>query len=217
MKCRFYSFLRWLLYIPVKLFLPVMVIGKENLPLPERVITVSNHLSILDIPIVAINVPGYRHFIGKKELTESSFMRFLIKHVDAIPIDRGAADLAAMRKILKCLKNGESLTIFPEGTRNKTDESLHEIKAGAALFALKGNALIAPIMIYKKQRFFRRNYIYVDKPFSVADCVDDRVDSSAVEKAAAVIEERMQAGAAYLKDYVENKRWKKNKQVKKCE
>ena len=54
----FYSFLRGFLYVPVKLVFPVKVIGRENIPLPSKVITVSNHLSGVDIALVAINVKG---------------------------------------------------------------------------------------------------------------------------------------------------------------
>ena len=201
--------------MPVKILLPTKVVGKENMPLPERIITVSNHYSILDVPTVAINVPGYRHLIGKKELMESAFFRFLIKRVDAITIDRGNADLSAIRKILKCLKNNDSLSIFPEGTRNKTDENLHEIKAGAAMFALKGDAQIVPIMIYRKPRFFRRNYIYVAPPLSLSDCIEERVDADAIERGSKKVEESMRASAEFLKDYVENKRWKEIKKAKK--
>ncbi len=199
--------------MPVKILLPTKVVGKENMPLPKRIITVSNHLSMLDIPVVAINVPGYRHLIGKKELAENWFVRFLMKHIDAIPIDRGTADLTAMRKILRCLKNDESLAIYPEGTRNKTDEELHEVKAGAAVFALKGNAQIVPIMIYRKPRFFRRNYIYVAPAFSLDGCVEGRVDAGAIERAGKMLEEKMRESAEYLKDYVVNKRWKKKNKL----
>ena len=115
----FYSLCRGLLYIPVKLLFPVKVVGKENIPLPEKVITVSNHLSGVDIAIVAINVKGFRHIIAKKELTKSKIFAKLMDWAGAIPVDRGKADLASVRKVMHALKNNESITIFPEGTRNK--------------------------------------------------------------------------------------------------
>jgi 1-acyl-sn-glycerol-3-phosphate acyltransferase len=211
-----YSFLWHLLRWPVKFLLPTKVVCKERLPLPEKIITVSNHLSLLDVPVVGINVKGYRHFVGKKELLKSAFFRWLIKAVDAIPIDRGKADLTAMRKIVSVLKVGETITIFPEGTRNRNDESLQEVKAGAALFAIKGDAPVVAIMIYRKPKFFRKNYLYIGEPFYVAEN-GSRADTATVNEGALRIEEEMKKGADYLEDYVINKRWKEIKRNKKAE
>ena len=64
---RFYTTLRAIAYWPMKLLFPAKVIGYENLPVPQKVITVSNHLSMIDIILVGVNVYGYRHFVAKKE------------------------------------------------------------------------------------------------------------------------------------------------------
>lgn len=214
---KFYSFLRGLLYAPVKLIFPVRVIGKENLPLPDKIITVSNHLTSLDIVLVAINVKGYRHIIAKKELTKSKFFAAVMNKAGVIPVDRGKADLSAMRKTLAALKAGEGITIFPEGTRNKGGEQLQEVKAGAALFALKGGADVVPIMILHRQRAFRRNYICIGKPFSVAEAAAGGGSSSAaVERASRVIEHEMRETREFLVDYVENKRAAEYKRERKA-
>lgn len=212
----FYSFLRGFLYVPVKLVFPVKVIGRENIPLPSKVITVSNHLSGLDIALVAINVKGFRHIIAKKELTKSKVFAKLMDWAGAIPVDRGTADLSAVRKVMDALKNGEGITIFPEGTRNKTGENLQELKSGAALFALKGKASVVPIILLHKQRVFRRNYMYVGKPFSVETFAEGRIDSIAVENASRKIGEEMQRAKDYLEDYVSNNRARELKLEKKA-
>ena len=59
--------LRRIFYWPIKLLFPVRVVGKENLPVPEKIITVTNHLSMLDIIVIGVNEPNYRHFVEKKE------------------------------------------------------------------------------------------------------------------------------------------------------
>lgn len=213
----FYSFLRGVLYVPIKLLFPVKVVGKENIPLPKRVITVSNHLSALDIVLVAINVKGFRHIVAKKELKKNKFFGKCMDIAGCIAVDRGTADLSAVRQALTVLKKNESITIFPEGTRNKNGENLQEVKAGASMFALKGNAEIVPIMLLHKQRFFKRNYMYVGKAVSLDDVlVGGRVDSAAVERGANKIEHIMQSSLDYLRDYVENKRWKEIKREKKA-
>ncbi len=212
---KFYSFARGLLYLPVKLIFPTKIVGKDNMPLPERVITVTNHLSWTDILLVAINVKGYRHIIAKKELTENKLVGKMMKWAGVIAIDRENVDLSAIKKVLTALKNDESITIFPEGTRNKNGEELQSVKQGTAMFALKGKAQIVPIMLLHKPRVFRRNYVYVAPPVSLAEFVGDKVDGVAIDNASKKIEQVMKDAREYLQDYVENKRQKQlKKQIK---
>ena len=208
---RFYTTLRAIAYWPMKLLFPAKVIGYENLPVPQKVITVSNHLSMLDIVLVGVNVYGYRHFVAKKELEKVGFMRWLMKRADAITIDRGKADLTAIKRILTALRKGEGLSIFPEGTRNKDDETLQEVKTGSAMFALKGNAPLVPVMIHHKQKLFRRNYVYVAPLFTLDEFAQGKIDNTAIEQAAEKIEQEMKKAQDYLNDYVANKRWKEEK------
>ena len=215
-KNAFYSFCRGLLYVPVKLIFPVKVVGKERLPLADKVVTVSNHLSLLDIALVGINIKGYRHILAKKELAENKFFGKLMDCAGAIPVDRGAADMSAMRKVFDALDKGEGITLFPEGTRNKSGEDLQEVKSGAALFALHGKCEVVPIMILHKQRAFKKNYLYVAPPFSLNEyAVGGRVNGAAVASASKRIEAEMQKAKAYIEDYVANKRWKEEKKAAK--
>lgn len=215
-KNAFYSFCRGLLYVPVKLIFPVKLIGKERLPLADKVVTVSNHLSLLDIALIGINVSGYRHILAKKELAENKLFGKLMDWAGAIPVDRGTADMSAMRKVYDALDKGEGITLFPEGTRNKNGEELQAVKSGAALFALHGKCDVVPIIILHKQRAFRRNYLYVAPAFSLNEyAIGGRVNGAAVASASGRIENEMLKARAYLEDYVSNKRWKEEKKAKK--
>ena len=134
----------------------------------------------------------------------------------AIPVDRGAADMSAMRKVYDALDKGEGITLFPEGTRNKNGEELQAVKSGAALFALHGKCDVVPIIILHKQRAFRRNYLYVAPAFSLNEyAIGGRVNGAAVASASGRIENEMLKARAYLEDYVSNKRWKEEKKAKK--
>ena len=134
-----------------------------------------------------------------------------MRGVGAIGIDRGKVDLSAMRKVMGVLNEGGSITMFPEGTRNKSgSDEMQEVKAGASLFAIKGQAQVVPIMLYRKPRLFRKNYLYVSQPFNVAE-LSARADSATVASGAKIIEDNMREASAYLTDYVQNKRWKKKK------
>lgn len=209
-KNGFYGFLRALIYLPVKLMYPVKVLGKENLPLPGKVITVSNHLGSCDVILVAVNIKGYRRIIAKKELEKNKFVSGFLRRVGVITVDRGEADLSAMRKVMKAISYGEGITIFPEGTRNKSSEDMQEVKSGAALFALKGDMPIVPIMILHRQRLFHRNYMLVGEQFKL-ERDGTRVDSAAVAAGAAIVEEKMRATREELIARVEELKSKKRR------
>lgn len=207
----FYSIVKAILYLPFKLVFPTKIINKKNFPKSKKLITVSNHLSWTDIPVVAISLPGYRHFIAKKEIGNNPVIRKLAKWLGVIFIDRGKADMSAMRDTVKVLKKGEGVTIFPEGTRNREDTSLHEVKSGIVMFSVKGDAQIVPIMIHSKARVFRKNYIYVAPPFELDYLKDRRLDSVAVAFGAETVTEKMNEAKRMLEYYVANK---KNKEFK---
>ena len=209
--------LRRIFYWPIKLLFPVRVVGKENLPVPEKIITVTNHLSMLDIIVIGVNVPNYRHFVAKKELEKSKFFKIILSWCGVITIDRGKADLGAIKKIISTLRKGDGISIFPEGTRKRDDdvENMNEVKAGTAMFALKGGSELVPIMIYRRQKVFGKNYIYVAPQFSVAEFGMGKIDATAIALTAEKIERKMRQAQNYLNDYVENKRWKEIKKEKK--
>lgn len=213
----FYKFFKAFFYIPYKIIYPTKIIGKENIPKDKNYISVGNHLSWADTPNVGINIKGFRHFVAKKEIAENRFVRWLGLKLGVIFIDRGAADLAAVKKILRALKAGENVALFPEGTRNKQNSDLQEIKAGAAMFAIKGNTVIVPMLVHKKIRAFHKTYFYVAPELDLSAFAGRKLDAETLDEAVALVSDRMHEAKNYIDDYVTNKRWKEIKKLRKAE
>lgn len=213
----FYRFCKAMLYIPYKLVFPTVVVGRENVPKDKNYISVGNHLSWADTPNIGINIKGFRHFVAKKEIGNNRFVRWLALNLGVIFIDRGTADLAAVKKILRALKDGENVSLFPEGTRNRENTDLQEIKSGAAMFAIKGNAVIVPMMIFRKTRAFHKNWLYVAPELDLSAFSGRKLDAETLGEAVGLLSERMHEAKAYLDDYVLNKRWKEIKAARKAE
>ncbi|MBQ8749030.1 MAG: 1-acyl-sn-glycerol-3-phosphate acyltransferase [Clostridia bacterium] len=156
-----YKFLRFICYLPVKILLPTKVIGKENLDKEGRIIIACNHQSILDIAILIINLKRKIHFVGKKEIFKNKFLKWFFTKMGVIELDRDNLDLYTIKKIISVLKNEEVLGIFPEGTRNKTEEPLLSFRDGTTLFAEKTNAPVVPMIITRMPKIFRRNKLII--------------------------------------------------------
>jgi 1-acyl-sn-glycerol-3-phosphate acyltransferase len=129
------------------------VIGRENIPNAGPVVLVSNHIDILDPPLLGSALDRKVSFMAKEQLFRIPVLSFFIREFGAFPVKRGAADKQSIRKALTILKDGGMLGIFPEGTRSKTGK-LGKGMPGAALFALRTDSTVIPVAIIGPYRWF---------------------------------------------------------------
>ena len=129
----------------------VKVENIEKLPQNGKFLIISNHKSIIDPPIVEVMLKDtdiYGSWISKKELYNSIFFGLFVRNAGSILLDRDKSQMGGFfADIKKDVKDGLSIFIFPEGTRNKTDRVLGEFKEGSRLIALKNRLPILPIYI----------------------------------------------------------------------
>lgn len=132
-------------------------------------IYVSNHYDFFDPVFVAMTTWEGVHFVGKREIFEAGFMGAVARKAKAISVNRDGSDVRGLLDCFKCLKNGEKICIYPEGTRNKTEEEMLPFRHGAAVMAIKCKVPIIPIVIYKKPRLFRRTDILIGEPLELTE------------------------------------------------
>ncbi len=143
----------------------VTVIGRENIPEGGAVLC-ANHTHWSDPFYLWFAVTGkyMTRIMAKAELFKIPVLRFLMKKLGVIPVDRKNADIAAIKTSLRTLKEGKKLGIFPEGTRVKT-EGGGEAKLGALKIADRAGAPIVPVYIPREKKFFRKTQIVIGKPY----------------------------------------------------
>lgn len=134
-----------------KLNISVKVINKEKLPQDGKYVLISNHRSIIDPLIVEMalkdtNVNGF--WIAKKELYNSFFFGTFTRNAGSILLDRESSNMSSFFKNVKeVVKDGHSILVFPEGTRNKENTPLSTFKEGSRIIALKNRLPILPVYI----------------------------------------------------------------------
>lgn len=143
--------------------------GLENLPKEGGFVLCANHISALDPICISSRLPRERDlaFLAKKELFENKLLKMLVEALGAIPVDRGSADIAAIRSSMQALKDGKCLIIFPQGTRSK-DNTPTPMLTGAAMIALRGNVPVIPCYIDGPYRAFRHIEIRFGKPLDLS-------------------------------------------------
>lgn len=132
--------------------------GSENEPRAEEgpYIIISNHISNLD-PIFLCCATKHQqpHFMAKKELFKIPLLSNLITALGAYPVDRGGADVGAIRRTIRMLEEGKSIGIFPQGHRQRgLDPKMTEVKNGVAMIAARSEAQVLPCFIRTKKRKF---------------------------------------------------------------
>ena len=150
-------------FIPLCIFCPTKIVGKKNLP-KGKFILVCNHKSNIDYIYLFTRIWKKQYVLAKKSVFKKGFISWLFKACGGIPVDRDNVEIDTIKSCLKVLKNNNILTIFPEGTRNKTNSDLLEFKAGASIFAVRANAPVVPIFITKKPKLFCINKIIIGEP-----------------------------------------------------
>ncbi|NLW51790.1 MAG: 1-acyl-sn-glycerol-3-phosphate acyltransferase [Tissierellia bacterium] len=136
-------------YLFKPLFILLFFFRVENRPkgeLPERLILCSNHINLLDPLVLAVSTKRKVHFLAKKELFKKEWFAKILRSLGAIPVDRNAIDLKAIKASVSVLNENKYLGIFPEGTRVK-EVKYENIKNGISYIALKANSDIQPVEI----------------------------------------------------------------------
>lgn len=165
-------------FVVFKVCFRYRIIGREHLvevPQGKGAILAGNHASMAD-PLFGLlaNHMNVR-YIGKEELFEgNAILRGGLARIGSFPIRRDSADRTAIKRAVACLKRGEYVGIFPEGTRVRPERH-QEVKfhAGAVLIANMAKTCIIPIALAGTDRIkpagshfmhFPRVTVYIDRP-----------------------------------------------------
>ncbi len=142
----FYRVFRILAGVVFHTHLPVTLSGLEHLPSSGGVIVASNHLSLLDVPLLGYAIPRESRFPAKPELFANPLLARFLLSLGGFPIARGEGDRKALSFSEEVLRQGGVLGLFPEGTRSRNGE-LRPFHRGVALLAMGAGVPIVPAAI----------------------------------------------------------------------
>ena len=151
-----------------KLYYKPIILNKDVIPKDGPIIICGNHMHVFDQCPIIISTKRIIHYMAKKEYFDSKF-KFFFQITGCIPVDRKTKDNNATELALEVLKNNGAIGLFPEGTRNKTEEFLLPFKFGAVSMAKKTNATIVPFGISGEYKKGKKLIVRFGQPFKVED------------------------------------------------
>ena len=119
--------------------------GVEHLVTEGPVLVAANHQSFLDPPLIGAIYRDEMWFLARKTLF-TRFTRWLYTKWNAIPVDQDRPDMASLKTIIRKLRDGQRVCVFPEGERTHNGE-LGEAEPGIGLIAVKAGVVIQPVRI----------------------------------------------------------------------
>lgn len=162
----------------------VEVSGLENIPADRAVVFTPNHQGDYDIPIMLTVLDRPHPFIAKMEADKIPLVRSWMRLFDCVFLDRQDARQAigALRQAQTLLESGESVIVFPEGTRSRCD-AIGEFKSGAFRMAFKAGAPVVPVVIDGSYRIMEANHNLM-KPGTVRVTFLPPVETAALDRTA---------------------------------
>jgi 1-acyl-sn-glycerol-3-phosphate acyltransferase len=120
--------------------------GRHNVPRRGAYILAGNHQSYLDPVFCGVGLRRRLCYVARDSLYRFKPFAWLIRSLDAIPIGRDKADIAAMKMIIARLQEGEAVCLYPEGTRTH-DGRIVPFKAGFGLLCRRSKAAVVPVLV----------------------------------------------------------------------
>ena len=168
-KLRFYAAAKVVLAPIIKFFMHIRIKNRENEYSGEGGLVIcSNHLNMLDCITLAVSFKRQIRFLGKKELFRIPVLKNLLSMLGAYGVDRGGADVGAVKKTISILSDGATVGIFPQGTRHPgVDPAKTSVKHGVGMITWHAKTTVVPAYIRAKGnrvRFFRKTELVLGEP-----------------------------------------------------
>lgn len=179
------------------------IYGRSRIPKGAAILA-ANHTSFYDPPLLSISTPYEVYFLARKTLFDVPLFGRLIYRLNARPVSGKAQDVSVFKAMVKLMKEGRKVIIFPEGKRSR-DGELKPLKPGIALLISRTSAAVVPAYLHgtfniwpacnKLPKIFGKTACVFGEPlYFSADTPQEEI-ASAIEKSILSLKAWYNAGA----------------------
>jgi 1-acyl-sn-glycerol-3-phosphate acyltransferase len=105
-----------------------------------------------------------RYIVGENIVDRKPIRGFLYRQLGCVRINRNTVDFDCIKEAVKLLREGEAMTVFPEGRLYLRAEEIADFKPGAALMAVIAGTPVIPVYITPKKKAFSRVRVMIGAP-----------------------------------------------------
>ncbi len=194
---KFYSFIITVFAPIVRFIMRIKTYGKENEKKSGALLVCANHTAMFDVISLAASFDRQLRFLAKKEIFKVPVLAQFARAMGAYSVDRGHGDVAAIKKTLSILGEGEAVAMFPQGTRyTHIDPAETEVKSGVGMMIYRSGADVQPVFIRVKNfkyRFLRKKEVIIGKVIRYEEFGFENGGKEEYERAAKYVFERILA------------------------
>ncbi|MBM3857560.1 MAG: 1-acyl-sn-glycerol-3-phosphate acyltransferase [Verrucomicrobia bacterium] len=151
-----YYFFYTLSKIIARTFFHFRVVHPERMIESGPLILAMNHQSYFDPPLAGICSKRAVYYLARKTLSSLPFFGRLLPDFNVIPIDRDGNDPSSLKNIIRLLRAGNGIVLFPEGTRSP-DGNLQKARSGIGLIIAKTKSPVLPMRVFGAHEAFPKN------------------------------------------------------------
>jgi 1-acyl-sn-glycerol-3-phosphate acyltransferase len=142
----FYSVLRAIICWWARWYLRLEVVGREHIPAAGGLLVAGNHVSYLDVPMLACALGRQADFMGKRELFHHPVFGLIYRSLGGFPIRRGGVTKEALSEAIRRLRSGRVVVMYPEGQISLTGGLLPP-KPGLGLIVARAGVPVLPAYV----------------------------------------------------------------------
>ena len=150
-----YTILRVIIGWWASWYLRLDVVGREHVPPSGGLLVAGNHVSYLDIPMLACALGRRADFMGKRELFRHPVIGWVYRHLGGFPVRRGGVTKEALQEATRRLREGGVVVIYPEGQISPSGELLPP-KPGIGVLVARSGVPVLPAYVAGTDRAMPR-------------------------------------------------------------
>jgi 1-acyl-sn-glycerol-3-phosphate acyltransferase len=147
-------------------FYDYRVIGRERLAaIKGGALIVCNHASFFDPPLVGIAFDEEIYYLARKSLMAHPTVKIVYDAWNSIPVDQDKPDMSGVKSVIRVLRQGGKVVIFPEGSRTLDGEFLPG-EPGAGLIVAKAGVPVIPMRLFGTREALPRG-VHLPRPAQI--------------------------------------------------
>lgn len=151
----------------------------------------ANHFSFLDPILIHFAIWKRRLYsLATKDIYDTKLKQFFFKRMHCIQVDKENFSLDSFHEVVRQLKKGNVVSIFPEGQVNFTSNDILTFKTGVALMAHTANVPILPVYLAPQKKWYHRRVAVVGEFINTREICGARPTTESFNKVCEVLREK---------------------------